>query len=61
MLWEQLEYNYQVCGGDDPERRLLARESEQVETSEVVGRYLVASRDLEPLDLVLSDFASPSG
>ena len=35
MLWEQLEYNYQVCGGDDPERRLPARESEQVATSEV--------------------------
>ena len=33
----------------------------KVETSEVVGRYLVASRDLAPLDLVLNDFASPSG
>ena len=35
MLWEQLEYNYQVCGGDDPERRLSAREPEQVATSDV--------------------------
>ena len=33
----------------------------KVETSEVVGRYLVASRDLAPLDLILSDVASPSG
>ena len=35
MLWEQLEYNYQMCGGHDPERRLPAREPEQVATSEV--------------------------
>ena len=35
MLWEQLVYNYQMCGGNDPERRLPARESEQVATSEV--------------------------
>ena len=33
----------------------------KVETSEVVGRYLVASRDLAPLDLILSDTATPSG
>ena len=39
MLWEQPVYNYQVCGGDDPERRLPALEPEQVATSEV-GRVL---------------------
>ena len=33
----------------------------KVATSEVVGRYLVASRDLAPLDLILSDTATPSG
>ena len=33
----------------------------KVATSEAVGRYLVASRDLAPLDLILSDTASPSG
>jgi hypothetical protein len=33
----------------------------KVVSSEVVGRYLVATRDLAPLDLILSDTASPSG
>ena len=35
MLWEQLVYNYQMRGGDNPERRFPAREPEQVATSEV--------------------------
>lgn len=33
----------------------------KVATSEAVGRYLVATRDLAPLDIVLGDSASPSG
>ena len=33
----------------------------KVETSKTVGRYLVATRDLEPMELVLSDQAAASG
>ena len=32
-----------------------------METSKTVGRYLVATRDLEPMELVLSDQAAASG
>ena len=33
----------------------------KVASSEAVGRYLVATRDLDPLDLVIADMASPTG
>ena len=33
----------------------------KVASSEAVGRYLVATRDLAPLDLVLADTATPQG
>ena len=32
-----------------------------MEVSKTVGRYLVATRDLEPMELVLSDLAAASG
>ncbi len=33
----------------------------RVKETDSVGRFLVATRDLEPLDLILSDIARPSG
>ena len=56
-----------LCKKFPPEKQICLDKNEKllkpiaVERSDTVGRYLVAIRDLQPLDLILADEAAASG